>query len=226
MKSILDKFDFVSSTSSTRWFLLVITWILVFILYLVVLTESVSYRHCLSVSEVWLDAGSLVSPFFMFCVMCGLLFVWAVVEHWLVWLSPMGSRKAGLIITSLFMFLLAGWSIMLFRHWQMLEIEQGKLSFENYLFKAMDAKSKKYQSIDWEGFLILKRCKEGIELANLSDEDWCKLVNEFYGRQGIRIVDVCSEPPISRSELWREEQDEFKFFMEEYKRLLKEEIEK
>ncbi len=225
MRSILHKFDVVYLGSSARWHFLVMTWILVFAFYMVVLIESISPYHCLSVSEVWLGDESSVSPYFMFCFICGLLFIWAAVEHWLVWWSPKESRLTGLIITSIFMFLLASWGVALYRHWQMLELSQGERSYENYSFKFMDRNVQ--IPMEWEQFLKQKRCNEGIDLKNLSDEELCELEREYSDKHGgfyfVRVA--CMAPPKSRLDIWQEEQEKFRSFMTKYKRLLKKLVE-
>lgn len=180
MKSVLRKLDIVILTGKVRLHFLVIVWLTILGFYYIAILEGFSTHHCLTVSEFWLSDKWIVSPFFMFCLIVGLLFLWAVVEFWMAWSLPRQGRKVTLGILVVFIFLLAGWGVGLSAHWEMLQVDRGVRTYEETWFATPDPDRRPFgPAMSFQQFLQRKRCDEGIDTDNLTPDQLCELQKEY-----------------------------------------------
>lgn len=161
-----------SSTSTKRLQYFAVVFLLTFILYILINIFVAVLDHCWAMSDFWLSDELVIKPFWGFCLVFGFLLVWAFVELYLSWMGPKDQRVSGVVITSFFAFLLTSLGIGLYTHWQMLQIEQGNLTFDDYWIKTTD----RLPFVDhWDVFLKHKRCVDGIDWYKSTDEVRCNM---------------------------------------------------
>jgi len=140
-------------------------------------------RYCWGLQDFWLNKETIMSPFLAFNLLFLILLLWALIEI-KVLISSSGSKKVKASILLIVFISLGLITAVQYTFWQTIQILEGNLEFDDYWYKAV-GNHQVYKENDenpmprWKEFVFDQRCNNGLELHNISEDEYTELRNKY-----------------------------------------------